>query len=219
VLPTEEATLPAPPEVEHSQSSKPRSRSGLLVGGVSLALGSVGMGAVAIVLVVAVAVFVGVRWSASAPDDTPIAEVPVEVAPADGTVGSPDPVAPSDVPEVGSPEVGSPEVGSPEVGSPEVGSPEVGSPAPAPAPQPATTPRARPAPVPSGTVQATGEADAVWLEGPTGRVELGVVPVGQYRVMASFKGEASMPAGSVTVEADQVVTLACSAAFQVCKAR
>ncbi len=81
---------------------------------------------------------------------------------------------------------------------------------------PKETPPAGPA---GGSVSVSGDADEVWLEGPTGRVGLGAVPAGDYKIKARFRGEAAISAGRVTVRAGQAVTLSCSADFQLCKAK
>ena len=62
-------------------------------------------------------------------------------------------------------------------------------------------------------------ADEVWLEGASGRIGPGTVPVGEYKVKARFRGEAAISAGRVSVSEGQAVALACSADFQLCKVR
>ncbi|MEZ4240780.1 MAG: hypothetical protein R3F59_32425 [Myxococcota bacterium] len=84
-------------------------------------------------------------------------------------------------------------------------------PVPVPVPDPVEAPAA------TGSVAATGSADAVWLERDGARIELGDVPPGTYGVIAGFKGQAPAPAGRVTVRAGQAVTLSCSADFQMCQ--
>lgn len=112
---------------------------------------------------------------------------------------------------------------------PEAAEPEVTQPKPKPAPKPRAARPAEPAHVPppapepevsaQGRVVVTGEAERVVLVGSGGERSPGLVPAGTYEVRASFAGGSLQPAGSVTVSADQVVTLRCRAGLKRCASR
>ena len=71
-----------------------------------------------------------------------------------------------------------------------------------------------------GTVLVTGDATEVSLRCAGQVVEPGPsVPAGACTILATFGSAAPTPAGSVTVESGETVTLSCSAAFQRCRSR
>jgi len=71
-----------------------------------------------------------------------------------------------------------------------------------------------------GTVIVTGDTASVRLVGEGGAYTAGAVPVGTYRIEASFSGQPTVEnAGSVFVRAGQRVTLTCKASLKRCIAR
>ncbi len=86
-------------------------------------------------------------------------------------------------------------------------------------PPPAADP-APPVPTPmlTGTVQITGDADEVWLERAGARVSPLQPPPGDYDIRARFGGE-TLAAGTVRIRAGETATIACSAAFKLCRAK
>ena len=67
------------------------------------------------------------------------------------------------------------------------------------------------------TLIVEGDADAVWLVGPSGRVDPGPVPAGDYSIKAVFGGGEAVSTGTLTLAAGETRTLRCSAGFTICK--
>lgn len=211
--------VPPPPSLPPAQPSSPPEEPARASGaGAGLAL--VGAGGLAVLLALVGVGAVGIwLWSRDVPESDP-APVPVASSPTPETVvmasGTPAPAPAPAAPEVAP---------APVAAAP--ASPAPASPAPAATPAPArpspptATPTAAAATPPAamGTVTATGDADEVWLEGESGRVELGRVPAGTYKVKARFRGEAAISAGVLTVRDGRTVSLSCSADFQLCKSK
>jgi outer membrane biosynthesis protein TonB len=89
----------------------------------------------------------------------------------------------------------------------------------APRPRPAPEPTPAPAPAPAGGAVAVTGLGSVSLTGPAGTFRApGEVPAGTYAVLADF-GDGPREAATITVPAGGSVTLACDAAFLVCRPR
>ena len=82
--------------------------------------------------------------------------------------------------------------------------------------EPETQPVSR---VSYGTVAVTGDALEVKLVRKGRTYSPGRVPIGTYEVIATFRGRAPSPAGTVTVRTNRTVTLSCGAAFTRCAAQ
>jgi len=96
--------------------------------------------------------------------------------------------------------------------------------APAPGPEPvdaAAAPDTTPDTTPgaTGSVSFKGDADSSCLETPDGCLTDGAVPVGTWRVMASFRGEAARAVTTATVAEGVTTTVTCSRSRAICRAR
>lgn len=102
-------------------------------------------------------------------------------------------------------------------------------PTPLPESKPAAAPTPAPAPVRSdpkpdaapsmGTVNLTGDARSVWLDGAAGSFPAGAVPPGTYTIKAWFDSPDPATAGTITVGSGEQVTVHCAAAMLQCRRR
>ena len=82
-----------------------------------------------------------------------------------------------------------------------------------------TAPREAPKaarPAATGRLIVAGDASQVRLVGPAGRFSAGAVPVGRYRIEATFPDRGKVLAGETEIRAGQTVTITCHAAFARC---